>query len=79
MLFTPAVLRRYAARAGLETAAVRTHGFRWLQTEAERARGGWRRTLARPVENAAHELARLCGGGHFVFLFARKPPARSPA
>ena len=34
---------------------------------------------AGPVENAAHELARLCGGGHFVSLSARKPTGRSDA
>jgi SAM-dependent methyltransferase len=73
VLFSPGTLRRYVERAGLEVAGVSTHGFRWIQTEAERARHGLCRRLARPLENAAHELARLFGGGHFVFLFARKP------
>ena len=72
VLYSPAVLRRYCARLGLEPVRLWTHGFRAVRAPRGRRLTWWKRMWIRPVENLAHHLARLAGRGHGVHLLARK-------
>ena len=73
VLFSPATLRGYNTKAGLETVSVETRGFRIVQRERDRANlRGIKRAVVRLAENIGHELVKPLGKGHFVMAVGRK-------
>ncbi|HEX9794472.1 MAG TPA: class I SAM-dependent methyltransferase [Planctomycetota bacterium] len=70
-LFTAEHLSAFLRKAGFVPYSVHTHGYRIVQSEADRARMGWRRRFVRLAENLGNAQVKRRGRGHFLALDAR--------